>query len=336
MSRSGTRGAERRRGAAARVTAWARCAVGWWLATLSAAAFFASAASVASATSVALLVAQAASAAPAHARVTIEDDSGARLDFTQPPARLISLLPSLTEAVCALGACDRLVGVDRYSNSPAAVTALPHLGGLEDTQVERVVALRADLILAAPSARVIDRLRALGQPVLVLHTRDHREVRRSLEVLGDLLGERPRADASWRAIEAQLAQAAARVPAAMRGQRVYFEVASAPYAAGSASFIGETLARLGLGNIVPADMGPFPRLNPEFVVRAQPDIVMAVDRELARMPARPGWSRLRALSERRACGFAPARYEMLVRPGPRLGEAALALADCVAGLAAGQ
>jgi ABC-type Fe3+-hydroxamate transport system substrate-binding protein len=55
-----------------------------------------------------------------------------------------------------------------------------------------------------------------------------------------------------------------------RGQSVYFEVASVPFAAGEASFIGELLARLGLGNIVPAAMGPFPQLSPEFVLRAQP------------------------------------------------------------------
>ena len=126
--------------------------------------------------------------------------------------------------------------------------------------------------------------------------------------------------------------AAAHVPAALRGQRVYFEVDSAPYAAGAASFIGETLARLGLGNVVPAALGPFPRLNPEFVLRAQPDIVMAPQRSLQEMPLRPGWNTLRALRLRRSCGFDAEHYEVLVRPGPRMGEAALALADCLATL----
>ena len=120
----------------------------------------------------------------------------------------------------------------------------------------------------------------------------------------------------------------------LRGQRVYFEVSSAPHAAGAASFIGETLARLGMANVVPPALGPFPQLNPEYVVRAGPDIVMASRRELDAMPSRPGWQALRALRDGRSCGFAPGRYELLVRPGPRLGEAALLIADCLHGLGA--
>ena len=122
------------------------------------------------------------------------------------------------------------------------------------------------------------------------------------------------------------------VPAGLRGQRVYFEVDSSPYGAGVGSFIGETLQRLGLGNILPPELGPFPKLNPEFVVRAQPDVVIAVQRNLQDMADRPGWSQLKALQARRTCGFDPVRYEVLIRPGPRLGEAASVLADCLVAL----
>ena len=76
-------------------------------------------------------------------------------------------------------------------------------------------------------------------------------------------------------------------------------------------------------------MGPFPKLNPEFVLRAQPAIVMATARAVAEMPGRPGWSALKALQAGRSCGFAEARYEILVRPGPRLAEAAGLIADCL-------
>lgn len=268
----------------------------------------------------------------AAAQVTLHDDRQVALSFSAPPKRIVSLLPSMTESVCALGGCARLVGTDRHSNWPAEVLTLPKLGGLDDAQVERIVNLKPDVVLTAPSTRIIRRLESLGVKVMVLDSQTHADVQRTLGLLAELLGTPAEAPRCWAAIEQDLQRAAARVPTAMRGQRVYFEVAAAPYAAGASSFIGETLKRLGMDNVVPAKLGPFPKLNPEYVVRAQPDVVMAEQRAVAEMVRRPGWGELRALKTGRACGFEPARYELLIRPGPRLGEAALQLADCLAGL----
>ncbi len=265
----------------------------------------------------------------ASAQITLQDDRGTTLVLPAPPQRIVSLLPSLTESVCALGACARLVGTDRFSNAPASVINLPKLGGIDDAQIERIVALRPDIVLLSSSARVIDRLETLGLKVLVLEARDHADVKRSLVLLAQMLGTPAAAERVWSAIERDTRAAAARVPAAWRGKRVYFEVDATPYAAGAGSFIGETLARLGLANAVPAELGPFPKLNPEYVVRMQPDIVMANDQNLADMPKRPGWATLRALKNGHSCGFGVDRYEVLIRPGPRLGEAALLLADCL-------
>ncbi|MEO8938271.1 MAG: helical backbone metal receptor [Burkholderiaceae bacterium] len=278
----------------------------------------------------ALLVAASALAAP----VTITDDRGQHVRFAHAPTRIVSLLPSITESVCALGACDRLVGIDRYSNSPEQVRALPKLGGLDDAQVERIVALKPDVVLAGKSARVTDRLEALGLKVVLVESQSHADVMHSLVLIAQLLGTPAEADRVWSGIERDFATATARIPATVSGRKVYFEIASAPYAASAGSFIGETLARLGMGNIVPATLGPFPRLNPEFVVRADPDIVMAAQRELATMATRPGWDGMAALKHGSVCGFDTAHYEVLIRPGPRLGEAALVLADCLAGLPA--
>ena len=265
----------------------------------------------------------------APAQITLQDGRGATLVLQAPPQRIVSLLPSLTESVCALGACERLVGTDRFSNSPASVIRLPKLGGIDDAQIERIVALRPDVVLLSASARAIDRLEALGLNVLVLEARDHADVKRSLALLAAMLGTPAEAERVWATIERDTRAATERVPAALRGKRVYFEVDATPYAAGAGSFIGETLARLGLANAVPAELGPFPKLNPEYVVRLQPDIVMANERNLAEMPRRPGWSTLRALKSGQSCGFGLDRYELLIRPGPRMGEAALVLADCL-------
>lgn len=271
----------------------------------------------------------ALAAAPA---ILVQDDRGSVQSFAAAPQRVISLLPSLTESVCALGACDRLVGTDRYSNSPSAVVALPKLGGIEDANLERIVALRPDVVLAAPSTRVVERLESLGLKVVLLESKTHADVRRSLYVLATLLGRPDVAEPLWNAIQRQVQQAARTVPAALRGSKVYFEVDATPFAAGAGSFIGETLTQLGMANVVPAALGPFPQINPEYIVRAQPDIVMAVERDLEQMPSRPGWARLDALRQHRTCGFRSERYEVLVRPGPRLGEAAQLLAECLSGL----
>ena len=263
------------------------------------------------------------------AQISVRDDRGATITWPTPPQRIVSLLPSLTESVCALGGCARLVGTDRFSNAPASVIALPKLGGLEDAQIEGIVALKPDVVLAAPSARVVERLEGLGLKVLVLESRDHADVQRTLKALAQLLGAPASADTVWAGIEQDLKDAAARVPLRLRGQRVYFEVDATPYAAGAASFIGQTLGRLGMANAIPPELGPFPKLNPEYLLRAQPDIVMAAQRSLDEMPRRPGWSALRALQRRQTCGFDAAHYELLIRPGPRMGEAAHALADCL-------
>ena len=79
----------------------------------------------------------------AHA-YQVTDDRGVSVSFAQPPRRIVSLLPSLTETVCALGQCDRLVGVDRYSNYPDRVKKLPQVGGGLDPNIEAIVALKPD------------------------------------------------------------------------------------------------------------------------------------------------------------------------------------------------
>ncbi len=266
--------------------------------------------------------------------VDVSDDRGQSQRFDTPPQRIVTLLPSLTEALCAVGGCERLVGTDRYSNWPASVLALPKLGGLDDAQVERIVALRPDLVLAARSTRAVGRLEALGLRVLAFDSDNHAQVRASLFALARVLGDEARAAAAWQATQAQVAQAAARVPQALRGRSVYFEVDATPYAAGAASFVGQTLAQLQLQNIAGPALGPFPKLNPEFVVRAQPQVVMAGARNAAQMPQRPGWAGLSALQQGQVCGFDADTYELITRPGPRLGLAALALADCLARLPA--
>jgi len=269
----------------------------------------------------------------AHAAIALTDDRGVTVRLAQPPQRIVSLLPSLTETVCALGQCHHLVGVDRYSNHPPPVRTLPQLGGGLDPSVEAIVALKPDLVLLATSSRAAPRLQSLGLTVAAFEPRSHAGVLRVLEQVGQLLGVPPHSGAQrvWREIEADMAAAAQSLPAQVRGQSVYFEVNSAPYAASEQSFIGETLARLGLRNIVPGELGPFPKLNPEFVVRADPDFIMVGDSNATVLARRPGWSALRAIRTQRLCVFTPQQSDVLVRAGPRMAEGARLMVQCLTG-----
>lgn len=266
-------------------------------------------------------------ALPAQA-LDITDDAGHVTRLAAPAQRIVSLLPSLTETVCELGACARLVGVDRYSNFPASVNALPKLGGLDDTNVEMIAALKPDVVLLAMSSRVSERLRGLGLKVIALEPRSYKDVQRVLGTVGQVLGV-PDAQRVWRYIDAGVSAAAASVPPSARGVRVYYEVASGMWGAGESSFMGETLTRLGAANILPAALGPFPKINPEFVVKANPGLIMIGTRSAENLAGRPGWDRIDAIQRGRVCVFKPEEGDILSRPGPRMAEAAQIMAKCL-------
>jgi iron complex transport system substrate-binding protein len=268
----------------------------------------------------------------AASAVTVIDDRQVAVTFTQAPKRIVTLLPSLAETVCVLGACDRLVGTDKHANWPASVKALPKLGGLDDTQLEALVRLKPDVVLLAKSARIIQRLEALGIPVLALEPQTHADVHHVLQTVAAVLqlpNAQDQADAVWQNIQRQVSQAKSNIPAQAINATVYLEASTGGYAAGEASFIGDILRQIGLKNIVPSGMGAFPQLNPEFVVRANPQLIVLAQPMVTHLSQRPGWSSIAAIKNKRVCAFPSAQADMLVRPGPRLGEAAQLISDCV-------
>ena len=261
----------------------------------------------------------------------VTDDRGVTVTLAQPPQRIVSMLPSLTESVCAMDQCQRLVAVDRYSNYPEMVQRLPKMGGGMDPNIEAIVAARPDVVLVSSSSRSATRLEALGIKVVALETKSHADVKRVLHTLGILLGVPDDVGGArlWRVIDSSLSAAAQSLSPQAKNTRVYFEVSRGPYAAGESSFIGETLKRLGVKNVVPAALGPFPKLNPEFVVRANPDLIMIGNRSMQAMVPYPGWNSIKAVKTQRICVFNEADSDVVVRPGPRMAEAARIMAKCL-------
>jgi iron complex transport system substrate-binding protein len=237
------------------------------------------------------------------------------------------MLPSLTESVCALGKCSALVGVDRFSNWPKSVDALPRLGGIADTNIEGIVRLKPDLVLVEKSSPLIARLQSLGISVMAFDVQSMADVQRTLQQLDKVLGS-AESGAVWDRIQLDIARASRALSPSQKAARVYFEVNPAPFAAGKTSFIGELLDRLGMQNIATEKMGTYPKINPEFVVQSRPDLIMTTEASPKQLAQRPGWKSIPAIEANRICFFSAAHADVLVRPGPRMGEAASLIADC--------
>jgi iron complex transport system substrate-binding protein len=265
--------------------------------------------------------------APASASIAIKDDRGIEIRLASPAQHVVSMLPSLTESVCALGKCSVLVGVDRFSNWPKSIDALPRLGGIADANIEGIVRLKPDLVLLEKSSPLIARLQSLGISVMTFDVQSMADVQRTLRQLDTVLGS-TESGAVWDRIQLEIARSNRALSPPQKAARVYFEVNSAPFAAGKTSFIGELLDRLGMQNIATEKMGAFPKINPEFVVQSGPDLIMSTEASPKQLAQRPGWKSIPAIQANRVCFFSAAQADILVRPGPRMGEAAALIADC--------
>ncbi|QWE31274.1 ABC transporter substrate-binding protein [Polynucleobacter sp. Adler-ghost] len=260
--------------------------------------------------------------------IWVADDSGIAVSFNKSPERVISLLPSLTESVCALGKCSTLIGIDRFSNWPKSIENLPKLGGMSDINIERIVQLKPDVVLLEKASPVIARLNGLGIKTFAFDIKSMSDEQRALQKLDSILGTSEGARV-WNQIQQQITRANKQLLSRDKKISVYFEVNSAPFAAGRSSFIGDILTHLGLVNIIPESLGPFPKINPEFVVQSNPEIILLSTSTLVDIQNRPGWKSIPAVAKNRVCIFTADQNDVLVRPGPRMGEAALIISACI-------
>ncbi|GMA15623.1 ABC transporter substrate-binding protein [Deinococcus metallilatus] len=277
--------------------------------------------------SLALLSALAllSSAAATKYPLTVTDDLGRTVTLPGEPQRIIAMLPSHTETLVAIGAGDKLVAVDRFSNFPKNVTdRLPKVGSAYQPNLEAILALKPDLVLADESSgsRLTEKLAQAGLTVYGGSAQTYNEVFEKIGVLGKLTNHEAGAlklITSLRADLNALQQSVLGLPKVS----TYYEVDPSPYSVGPDSFIGTLIAKAGGRTIVPARLGDFPKLDPELIVQANPQAMIGLSPDDARK--RSGWANLQAVRTGRV--FLPSAEERdaLSRPGPRLPVALRAL-----------
>lgn len=251
---------------------------------------------------------------------TVTDDLGFEVTLEAEPARIVAMIPSHTETLCALGACDKLVGVDTFSNFPERVLGLPKLGSAFAPDLEALVALEPDLVLVDESSDLAGALRQLGVTVYAGTAQTFGEVFDKFEVLGALVDRETEAALLSGRVEGGIRAISERARA-LEPTTVYYEIDPTPYSVGPASFIGTLLNRAGGANIVTADLGEFPQLDPEFVVAADPEVIIVSERDAAALPERAGWASISAVENGRVVVTDSTLDDAISRPGPRLVEA---------------
>ncbi|MEW6423111.1 MAG: helical backbone metal receptor, partial [Deinococcota bacterium] len=197
---------------------------------------------------------------------------------------------------------------------------LPKVGSAYQPNLEAILALKPDLVLADESAgsRLTEKLAAAGLTVYGGTAQTYNEVFQKIGVLGKLTN---REAGATRLITRMRAELNALQESVMGLPKVstYYEVDPAPYSVGPDSFIGTLIAKAGGQTIVPARLGDFPKLDPELIVKANPQVMVGLTLEDARK--RPGWQNLQAVRAGRVFQPTPEERDALSRPGPRLPDA---------------
>lgn len=257
--------------------------------------------------------------------LTVTDALGRRVTLTHEPERIVSMIPSSTETVCAEDACGRLVGVDTYSNYPVSVRKLPHPGNGLQPDIEAIVALKPDLVLTdAFSTRLVDKLTALGIPTYAGTAQSYEEVFQEFRTIGKLINEEAPAAVLTGRVQGAV-EAVQSMVAGLPRPTVYYELDATPYSVGPTSYIGQLITMAGGMDIVPAAKGQYPQLDPEFIVRQNPDVIILADAThgvtLRSITARPGWADLIAVTHHRVIALSQTQIDELNRPGPRIPQA---------------
>ena len=274
-----------------------------------------------------LLLGAVSGAAATAYPLTLTDDLGRKVTLQAEPKRIVSVLPSTTEVVCALGLCDRLVGVDDYSDFPAQVSKLPKVGGLYNPNIEAMVALKPDLVLVSQYGKLTDSLEAAGITVIAVNPETYEEVFTKTLTIGKIVNREAQAKNLVINMRRDIARVEILAKNAVKKPSAYYEIDPTPYTVGPNSFIGVLLTKAGATNIIPANLGDFPKISPELVVQGNPQLILGLDAATAR--ARPGWSGIAAVKTGRVLKIPGDLETLLGRPGPRLPQALAGLAKLV-------
>ena len=253
------------------------------------------------------------------------------------PIRLISLVPAITETLFALGLGERVVGVSTYCDFPPEARALPKVGTFSEPVAEAIVALHPDLVLTSPSPGNESAVRAIeraGVRVAVVQSEGGlAESRSAMLAVADVVGAKPEGERLLATIDARI-EAVRSAASSLEKPRVAVVVGREPLVlAGPASYLGELVVLAGGVNVADPVGGRWPRVGLEYLVQSSPQVLVDLSISMGEQDSAGAlflaWSsiaKVPAIASGRVVGD---ERSVMLRPGPRLGEAAVALATAL-------
>lgn len=264
------------------------------------------------------------------ADIVVTDDAGRAVQLDKPAARIVSLMPTITDLVIAMGHADHLIARTDYDNDPR-VRHLPSIGGGLTPSVEWIAARQPDLVISWPdnaSRSLVSQLEAIAIPVFSVRTDTIANTLSAIRNLGVLLGDGAGADSLARSISSGLDS----VRAAVRGLRpvrvAYVLSLNPPTIAGPRTFVDELIQIAGGENVFSDITQLYPEINVEELVRRDPDVIVLARESVSdaeqSLRSLPGWRDLRAVRNGRVRRVSPDYFN---RSGPLMPRAARELAQ---------
>jgi iron complex transport system substrate-binding protein len=254
-------------------------------------------------------------------RHLVKDELNREIAVAPQPQRIISLAPSLTEMLFALGLDHRIIGVTSYCNYPPAAKSKESVGNTLQPNLERIIALKPDLVIVTTSSQLENFTRQLDQlqiPVYVSNPRTVREVFASLKRLGEVTGTAANADKVAGELEARLNAVTARVATQPKPKTLFLVQDTPLIVPGRDTFLHDLIELAG-GASITADVTGWPQFSRETAIARAPEIIIdpghADTRVLAEKVLRADYATTPAIKQNRIIRLDP---DLTNRPGPRL------------------
>jgi iron complex transport system substrate-binding protein len=265
-------------------------------------------------------------ARPSDTIILLTDGLGREIRLDQPAQRVISLVPSNTEILYALGAGAQVVGRDDFSDYPIEATELPSVGAIQDYNLEEIIRLQPDLVLAAginTPDQVID-IEKLGVNVFwVQNPTNFEELYENLATIAKLVGKEKESELLVSAMKQRVGNVLITSKMAAEIPKVFYELDGSypakPWTSGPNTFVDMLIEMAGGVNIGGALQGEWAQISQEELLVQNPDIIILGDSvfgvTVEQVSQRPGWKEIKAVKELRVYEFDD---DLVSRPGPRL------------------